>query len=207
MVRFQFCLKSNILLTFTSSNVINYAFSRKSKNDQICLFFLEQANAASLKAETVIKSILRQSMDCMVVTADIENLLQRLLERLFVKLEDWIHLLQLTVQKSDSVFIFLDGLDECDAIERRRLLKALSIVSDNLPAKIFISSRDSVSIDLQPKFPRFEHVSMTDHITPDIKSYIDAVLNERIQNEDLIFGDNSLLLAIKETLTNHADGM
>lgn len=141
------------------------------------------------------------------MTTDIDNLLRELLEKLFVKPEDWTRLLQRTVQRSDSVSIFLDGLDECDAVERRQLLNALSTLSDNAQVKIFISSRDSVSIDLKPKFPRFEHISMAENITPDIKAYIDTCLNERIQNEDLILGDESLLLTIKETLTNHADGM
>lgn len=117
-----------------------------------------------------------------------------------VKLEDWIHLLQLTIQKSDSVSIFLDGLDECDNIERRQVLKALSGISDNLSTRTFISSRDSVSIDLQPKFPRFEHDSMTENVTPDIREYLDAALEQRIHDKGLVLGDDSLLVIIKETL-------
>lgn len=54
------------------------------------------------------------------------------------------------IQQSTAYFILIDGLDECDAAERRTVLDALSsLAATPSHLRIFITSRDSVSIDLR----------------------------------------------------------
>lgn len=53
-----------------------------------------------------------------------------------------------------------------------------------------------------------EHTSMApDVLAGDISLYVEAAIRERIQDEDLVFGEPDLLNEIRDTLTRHADGM
>ncbi|KAG7118822.1 hypothetical protein HYQ45_015502 [Verticillium longisporum] len=65
-----------------------------------------------------------------------------------------------------------------------------------------------VDKDLRDRFPRMGRVSMTsDCVASDIRLYIDAVVDERVRDGELAVGDPLLLETIKETLSEHADGM
>lgn len=46
-----------------------------------------------------------------------------------------------------------------------------------------------------------------DVLAGDISLYVEAAIRERIQDEDLVFGEPDLLNEIRDTLTRHADGM
>ena len=100
-------------------------------------------------------------------------------------------------------------MDECDAAERRALLDALSSLAITASGlRIFLAGRDSVRMDLRGRFSHVEHISMTsDGVTSDIHLYVEAAVQERIRNEDLVVEDPRLLDDIKDTLTRHADGM
>ncbi|KAI7771382.1 hypothetical protein LZL87_014249 [Fusarium oxysporum] len=127
----------------------------------------------------------------------------------FVPLQDWEILLRQTIKASGIFLIFIDGLDEQDAPERRALLDALRSLTTTISAlRIFITGRDSVSIDLKSRFSHIEHVPMSPvALASDIHNYVETSLQERIQNQDLVLHDPSLLRDIEETLTRHADGM
>lgn len=170
---------------------------------------MDRDNADSLQAEIMLRSIIRQSIDPMAVPEHIEIKLKELHKTLFVKLGEWANLLQYIIQQSTVHFILIDGLDECSAVERRTALKELSLLSASSPhLKIFVTSRDSVSIDLRGRFPRMAHISMAcDSLALDIRAYIDASIQERLRNEELVLGDPHLEMEVKDALTTHADGM
>jgi hypothetical protein len=129
--------------------------------------------------------------------------------QLFVELGDWVHLLQQRIELTSAFYVFIDGLDECDPAERRALLDALlSLVSAAPALRIFIAGRVSAYVDLKGRFSHMEHVSMvSDDLTSDIRLYVKAAIQERIRNGDLVVEDPCLLDEIKDTLTQHADGM
>lgn len=160
-------------------------------------------------AETVIRSIIRQSIDANTLPDNMERQLKELYRKPLVELQDWVRLLRERIEHSSTFFIFVDDLDECDVAERRALLDALSsLATTSTGLRIFIASRDSVSVDLKNKFPRIERVSMAcDGLTSDIRLHVEAAVQERIRNEDLVVEDPCLLDEIKNTLTRHADGM
>jgi hypothetical protein len=120
-----------------------------------------------------------------------------------------VDLAQQAISDSNTFYVFIDGLDESDIAERRALLEALSsLISTTLHLKVFISGRDSVHLDIKGRFSNMEHISMSsDKIASDICLYIETTIQERIQNRDLIVGDPRLLDDIKQTLSEHADGM
>jgi len=191
-----------------SASVINHVFANKSKDDRVAFFFLQYDNADSLRAETIVRSIIRQSIDT-TLPEDVERQLKKLDRKLFVELRDWVDLLRQRIQLSRTFYLFIDGMDECDAAERRALLDALSSLTITASGlRIFLAGRDSVHMDLRGRFSHVEHISMaSDGVTSDIHLYVEAAVQERRRNEDLVVEDPHLLDDIKDTLTRHADGM
>lgn len=138
-----------------------------------------------------------------------ERQLRELDQKLFVELEDWVRLLRQRIELFSVFYVFIDGLDECDARERRDLLDSLSSLATTTSGlRIFIAGRDSVRIDLKGRFFSMEQVLMTsDALASDIRLYVEATLEERVRNEDLVLNDSCLLDTITDVLTRHADGM
>jgi hypothetical protein len=129
-------------------------------------------------------------MDAITLPEDVERQLRELDRKLFVQHGDWILLLRQGIELSSTFYIFIDGPDECDAAERQALLDAPSPTG----LKIFIAGRDIVSVDLQGRFSHIEHVSMaSDGLTSDIRLYVEAALEKRKWNEDLVVKDPYLL--------------
>lgn len=184
-------------------------FANKSCDDRIAFFFVQYDNADSLQAETIIRSIIRQSIDIVTLSEDLESRLRQLDRKLFVELGDWAGLLRQRIELSRTFYIIIDGLDECDSAERRALLDTLiSLTTTVSRLRIFISGRESLYVDLRSRFSRMEHLSMaSDSLRSDIRLYVEAALQEGIRNKDLEVELPSLLEEIKETLTQHADGM
>ncbi|XWX00732.1 hypothetical protein V2A60_008753 [Cordyceps javanica] len=195
--------------TILCANVINHVFLTKNRNTRVSFFFVDRDNTDSLRAETMIRSIIRQSLDFEAEPAYVEKQLRTLERAPFVTPETWVNLLRHVVQQSTVHFILIDGLDECDAAERRNLLDALSsITATTSHLRTFIASRASVSIDLRSRPLPMEHISMAgDRLASDIRAYIDASIQERVQNEELVFGDPHLIIEVNDTLTQHADGI
>ena len=189
--------------------MINYVFAKKGCEERVTFFFLDRENAESLKAETILRSIIRQSIDPMAIPQHVESQLRNLDHNLLVTLEDLLSLLRHIIKQSAVFFIFIDGLDECDAVERRALLSSLSaLAATTSTLRIFIAGRDSVYVDLRGRFSSMEHVSMKcESLTSDIRVYVDASIQERLRSEELRLEDSCLLTEIMNTLAEHADGM
>lgn len=106
-------------------------------------------------------------------------------------------------------YIIIDGLDECNRVERRKILKALATLAfSGLNMKIFVSSRDGLAGEIRKRFESIEHVSMNNPlIHNDIATYVNGIIEEKTKTEDLQVGDSSLIEEIKQTLIQRADGM
>jgi hypothetical protein len=124
-------------------------------------------------------------------------------------LEDLVALLRRRIALSNSFYIFLDAVDECDPAERRALLDILSSLGTAaLNLRIFLASGESLSVELRGRFPHLERISTASTgADSDIGLYIGEALQERKQNGDLVVGDPSLFEEIKCALNQHADGM
>ncbi|RBA12849.1 hypothetical protein FPRO05_14071 [Fusarium proliferatum] len=195
--------------TILCANVINHVLVEKDRDDHVVFFFLQYDNSDSLTAEVILRAIIRQSVDATTLPEQIEHQSRELDQKHFVPLQGWAFLLRQRIENSGKFFIFIDGLDECSATERRALLDVLSsLATDTLGLRIFITSRDSVFVDLKGRFSHMEHALMTPvNLAPDIRIYVEASLQERMRNEDLVLGDPCLLNHIRDTLTRHADGI
>ncbi|RCI15228.1 hypothetical protein L249_6927 [Ophiocordyceps polyrhachis-furcata BCC 54312] len=195
--------------TILTASAIDHVFAnRRTKDESVTFFFIRFDDPQSTKAEIVFRSLLRQSLDPLTLSGKMEAGLRELDRMLCPSLEDLVALLQQRIALSKSFYLFIDALDECDALERRRLLDALSLISNMISGlKIFLAGRESLSVELRREFPIAEQISMESvEARLDMSLYVEAALLQRMQTRELFIGD-SLHQELKRTLTQHADGM
>ena len=118
-------------------------------------------------------------------------------------------LLQQRLAQSKRFSIFIDALDEFEPKERRELLNLLaSLGSSGSGLRVFLAGRESLREEINDKLPGIKRLSMASAgAMVDVALYVQEALQERIENRDLVVGDQSLISEIKQALTEHADGM
>ncbi|KAJ3562144.1 hypothetical protein NPX13_g8673 [Xylaria arbuscula] len=162
----------------------------------------------SLKAETIMRSLVRQRLPTSAQLSDqMEEKLRGL--KYDSKLNEIAELFRDITPASKPSYIIVDGLDECDHLDRSKLLKALSsLVASTTSTRLFLASRASLSEELQKYFGSMIQVSMDNsEVSDDITTYIVGTLQERIECEDLKVGDPQLVEEIAQALAHGADGM
>jgi hypothetical protein len=106
-------------------------------------------------------------------------------------------------------YIVIDGLDECETPDRNRLLAALSsfaVSGENI--RVFLSGRHSLRVEIQKRFAAFDSLSMDcPSARDDISIFIEDIVGEKIQNNELSIGDPRLEEDIKLALIQGAQGM
>ena len=108
-----------------------------------------------------------------------------------------------------EVFIFLDGIDECDQSDTKEILKFVQRLSTpsslRPPSKIFIAARKE--IDVRRTIPSCISVTAggSGH-SQDIRRYIEKQVDDRIANSGHI-KDAALVQYVKDKLIEGAQGM
>ncbi|KAL9122300.1 MAG: hypothetical protein Q9187_001148 [Circinaria calcarea] len=118
--------------------------------------------------------------------------------------------LQKVLPDNRRYFVIIDGLDECEDAEAKKLILATQklLTSPKITFKLFCSSRPDVFRWVPSLLKPEWHVSMAiGDVNPDIERYIDATLAQRIESGDLQLGNPTLILTIRDTLLNGAQGM
>ena len=193
-----------------SGSAISYVLAHKSRPGEIVTFFFPQFDdPQSLYTETVIRSIIRQSLDPVALSEEIEAKLAEMDQKMSIGLGELTFLLHQRIKQSEIFYIFIDALDEFEPRERRALLGLLaSLGSGGFTVRVFLAGRESLSGELKEKLPGIERVSMMSAVAnADINRYAEEALEERMQNQDLVIRDQSLIVEMKQALTKHADGM
>ncbi|KAK3294819.1 uncharacterized protein B0H64DRAFT_195872 [Chaetomium fimeti] len=196
--------------TILLASAVSYVLAERSGTGEIITFFFPQFNdPQSLHAETVIRSIIRQSLDLVTLSERMEARLAEMDQNPSTGLGELTVLLRERLAQSEKFFIFIDALDEFEPRERRALLDLLaSLSSSGSGPRVFLAGRESLRAELKDKLPGIERLSMASvEAMPDIARYVKQALQERIQNRDLVVGDQSLILDIEQALAKHADGM
>ncbi|KAJ2896038.1 hypothetical protein MKZ38_005923 [Zalerion maritima] len=196
--------------TVLSASVIDHILVHKrGPQERVVFFFVQYDNPQPLKAETVLRSIIRQSLDPDTMSRDMENMLNKIDQGTLSGVKDLVALLRRIIASFKLYYVIIDAVDEYERPEQGRLLGVLSSLSANEPRmRLFLSSRESLSVVLRRKFQHMECVSMgSSQTSSDISLYVREYLQEQEQNGYLVVGDRSLLGEIKDALVRHADGM
>ncbi|GAW26453.1 hypothetical protein SAMD00023353_3200910 [Rosellinia necatrix] len=195
--------------TVAITSVIDHLLLTKTDTDiMVFFFFIRSDDKMSLKAETIIKSILRQGLPCAAELSDeMENKIQ-----VAVSSEDVgriIALLDDITAGRTKFYIIIDGLDECDKWERTILIKGLACLSSRRTnVKLLLASRESLLDEICRCFPSFQRIATGGTGTyGDIATYVTGVVDERAKNGELRIGNAGILEEVKTALIEGADGM
>jgi hypothetical protein len=197
--------------TVVTGAVIDDVLRRPRMADEcIGFFFCEYDRVESLNAKTIIECLLRQCLSAESLPKSIEHQLEELFREGSYEAEDLEPLVHSVISASNAVTFIVDGFDECPQEQRAIVLSLLAcaISSSGSRIKLFISSRGGLGKEINRAFETYHQVVMKcGESQEDIRAYIEAVIREKIETEDLVIGDSRLVQEIQEALFEGANGM
>ncbi len=202
--------------TVMTASVIDRLLIDKTVNKSVRFFFCQHDNESSLKAETVLHSIARQSLTVENFSDCLKPFMSKLLEGESMDKEELKEFLLETISSSPiPPIIVVDGFDEMISEERYKVLWVLQRLSyARTGVKLFLSSRTDVEADIKLHFSAtFHNINMERReVGQDIANYIQAALEERRKmppgcHGRLVVSESSMLEEIEEALTKGAQGM
>ncbi|KAI0548370.1 hypothetical protein F4679DRAFT_574172 [Xylaria curta] len=195
------------LLTGYSASVIDHILSEQGSNCVVSFFFVEPGNLESLGAGTIIRSILRQRLDPIQIPQEVADRLEQIDS--LSSLNWFIRLLRIIMPSPRVSYIVVDGVDECERLDRHELLEALSSLAVfGGHIRLFLSGRNSLRGEIQKQFAVFDSISMDcSTACESISMFVGDIVREKIQNDELIIGDPSLEEEMIMALSHGAQGM
>lgn len=197
-------------LSLCRTALIDHLLTHETAPRPNVLFFLCRFDEPqSLKADTILRSILRQILDPANLSKKFETLFPDPARTKAADVDLLTTALVEQVRDYESLYLCVDGLDECEPSERKSVFAALvQILRANSTARVFVSSRDSIQTEVEKHFDAVTRIALESSlIWPDLSRYIDGVLQQKLQDEELIVGNPALVEEIKTALCHGADGM
>ncbi|RCI14837.1 hypothetical protein L249_6700 [Ophiocordyceps polyrhachis-furcata BCC 54312] len=192
----------------TASVIDEILTERHNTGIMIAFFFVKFDDRQSTRAETIVKSVLRQVLEQFALTNEVEDVLEKAQTPL-AELGKLTNVFQHALTPLNRLYIIIDGLDECEKPDRRELLETLSsLAALGSKISIFLAGRDSITTEINKVFPAHHHVTMSSSLAqPDIARYIEGAVQDKLESEELIVRDPSLVDEIKLALKRGAEGM
>jgi hypothetical protein len=154
--------------------------------------------------------LIRQCLSVDTLSTSLQNRLKRLVQNSRPDVEDLQPIVEKIVDASNSLTLIIDGFDECTQVDRKAILDVLKSVleRDGSSARVLISSREGLIDELGGAFKTCYELNMKcDEAYDDISSYIEASVDEKLENGELLVGNPALAEDIKTALVKHAKGM
>ena len=184
--------------TFLSAHIVE----RLQRSQQVAYFFCDTKDQSKRTMLSVLRTWIWQLL---ILRPDLEdNLTDPYWKGEASSKSNLSRVLIDHLEKTDSCWIILDGLDECYMDDRKELLELCGQISGH--CKILIASRDEADIRLGIKEAvgsvGFAHTRITEKDNEkDIHSYL------RNKVKYLTVGDDDLKIRITKELSSGADGM
>jgi ankyrin repeat domain-containing protein 50 len=179
----------------------------QSGNISVAYFFCRHDIPESLRARTIIGSLARQLLRPI---PDLTNVAERLDETTSaLDFEGIFSLLQRALPHNHKAYFILDGLDECDDIDRQILIRQLRELQEMFALLLCVSFRLEADNSLRLSSEQFATptvITIPDD-NPDIERFIGAELESCIQSGKLAIGNPALILEIQYALLERAQGM
>jgi hypothetical protein len=183
----------------------------RTSGTQVVFFFCEPEFAKSLDEVVILGCLIRQFLHLQTLDDEFEQRLKSLFKNASPDIYEFEPILHLALDKlCVPTIIIIDGLDACTYTAREAILSILSRVIDRVTptVKLFMSSRESLMEEISKSFKTYQHMTTArPEAQSDISTYIDKILEEKIERSDLILGDVRLEQEIKAALTGGANGM
>ncbi|KAH7024882.1 ankyrin repeat-containing domain protein [Microdochium trichocladiopsis] len=194
--------------TIVASSAIHHLLNVKgSLGCPISFFFAEYDDAASLNPDVILRSILRQMLQGTKISQAMGRSIQSMISS--PTSSDLSDLLRELTQVPLKSYIVIDGVDQCEAKDRKELLKTLSTVAiPGSNTRLFLSGRNSLQDELHKYFPGMGRLKLDcEATTDDIATYIKGFLDEKLKDGDLVVRDPTLVGDVRAALEKGAQGM
>jgi ankyrin repeat protein len=114
--------------------------------------------------------------------------------------------------RTQTFYIIIDGIDECEKQDRITILQTLSsvesITSKKHAIRVFITSRYRLQTSISDLFSHVEDIcASSGRAASDIAVFIEDEIQGLETSGDLVVGDRNIIQDIKRFLFEHADGM
>ncbi|PMD44746.1 hypothetical protein L207DRAFT_552817 [Hyaloscypha variabilis F] len=187
--------------TYLSSTVIDHALSK----GRTLFAFLSYKFSSSISALSIIHSLIFQ------LTSDDDDLqailCQYASKELRRELKRAVELLTILLTTTGPVFIVIDGIDEIDEIERRRLLQHLLELSNDCDnVKVLVCSRieDDIDAILRGKAVK---IRIDDRNAGSIQAFVSRQVQEWFLSRDFLSEARTEIQGLLAPLSSKANGM
>ena len=199
---------------FLRSTAIEHMIQTSQKTGHLVAhFFYSHSNKSRLKAAHLFRSYIKQILGYLDMTKKqfplrIASYVKRFYgpKRHYPKFEEMVD--EIFVPLSEllpSTIYVVDGLDECEPEEVRKVLKTFQKMMSQHGTRVFISGRES--LDVTNSIPDSIAVVISDENNrEDIRRFIEWRIGEKMR-ERLLTEKKSLLQDIKSKLNEKADRM
>ena len=177
----------------------------RSKDITVAYFFCRHDIAESLRARTVLGSLTRQLLCTIPDLATVAEVCNQVSSE---DVEKVLRLLYRVFPPDHRVYFVLDGLDECDNLEREVLAQELQKLQSIFKMLLCISYRVEPGNGLELITQRFDALitSIPDD-NLDIEAFVEVELERCLQCRKLIVRDPTIILEIQHALLKGAQGM
>lgn len=191
--------------------VVDELFANPAYNSSaIVYFYCDYSNQKTLEASEIFGSFIKQLLLRAGISDEVQLKLASTYQDSISKpdSEDLLGILLLVLKTFDSVFFVLDGIDECRGNDRVELLMGIRSITKSGPAvvRFFLASR--ADVDLERAFSNHIHLPIsTNDVTTDIVSFVNSIVDAKIQSRDLVVRNPPLARDIVDALVKGAQGM
>ncbi|CDM32148.1 hypothetical protein DTO013E5_3635 [Penicillium roqueforti] len=202
--------KMGVGKTTLMSNIVAYLYRSREPNDVISYNICCAEETASLSARSLFGTIARQLLDSQIDLEDNAKLRELEDTSGCLDTEDVIDLLLSYLEGKKQYFLILDGLDEFDSAEIKKVSSELARLckSREKRFKLICAGRYELEEKLFGVFrPDFTIPITGVNVERDIDHYISTTLGRCLEEEDLKLGDPGLIIRISTALREGSNGM
>ena len=195
--------------TILTSSIITYLHARRSSQDIISWYFCQAELAASLLARNILGSIARQLLNTYIDRASGDVLEELHAESRNLDVKGVIGFLLAELENGVTYFIILDGLDECEDVELKLISQAMHNLYEASSSilKIFYTTRSDMRSQRFQVYQSTYRISLaTEAVNLDIGCFIQAMLTQKLEDDELKLGDPKLIVRIRTALQEGSQG-
>lgn len=174
-------------------------------NVPVVYFFCRYDTVESLQARTITGSLARQMLSAVNTSRSTS------MSDLHIPEDSGsiLRLLQTVLKPESTMYCVIDGLDECSKSEKDEILQHLRSLQDTHRLLICYSLRTQPNAlnDLKNDSDSSRSVLTMPMLNPEIDQFIDEELERRLDADQLVLGDPTIIMDIREALRNGSQGM
>ena len=196
--------------TVLASQVIAHLFESRNQTDIIAFYFCRSDHRDSLLPRKVLGSLARQMLDTRIDKASADELQDWSTASKDLDEHDLVDFLICNLEKRRTYYLIIDGLDECEEEDIRRLSKSMERLLSQSPGHIKllnIGRPESGSVFSKHTTPQFKLSFTKASSRPDLRRYIDTRLEELIELGLLNLNKPKLIVDIAKNLEKRSEGM